>query len=439
MGKLLVKNVRKSSGGNSAEICDVLIEKNGDSGSILRIAPSIVNVEDADVLDGSGHLILPGFVDLNCRLGDPGYQYREDIVSGTSAAVAGGYSAVLCMPDTKPSLDAPDTVSYILNKSKHMGKCAVFPIADLISERNEKKLCDLEALFSSGALAFTDDVQQINDSVLLKAAMEKCALSDYLIICRPKDVSLSGDGVINEGNISHLLKLKGIPSSSEEVALARFVLLAKETGARIHISHVSTAGSVEMIRLAKERGIRVTCDTNPQYYSLCEDDIIYYGANAKVDPPLRKKTDVKAVIEGLRDGTIDCIATGHTPCSPSEKPNDFTKAHFGMLGLQTAFKTAFTYLVLPGYMDIGRLTELLSTSPAKISGLDKRGYGTLKEGGRADFGLYSLDRDSVFAEKEIMSKSRNTPFAHMTFRGNLEAMFVDGEIRYGTLKPIKKD
>lgn len=370
-----------------------------------------MNMKNTHVkINSNGTYEIPAFIDMHCHLRDPGFEYKEDIATGTAAAKAGGYHAVVAMPNTKPVTDAPAVLDYIADKARKVGSCRVYPTASITLGQNGTKLSDFDELHKHGAVAFTDDGKPVSDSSLMYEAMKLCSERGYLIISHPEELILSSGGAVNEGDISSRMNLKGIPNAAEDIAIAREIILAEATGCRLHIAHISTKGGVQLVREAKARGVNVTCETCPHYFSLCDEDVETIGANAKMNPPLRSKTDVSAVIEGIKDGTIDCISTDHAPHSPEEKNLPLGKALNGIIGLQTAFPAAVTYLVKTGHITIERLTELMSLNPAKILGIDVDSIGT---------NTVSLDTKTIITEDMFKSKSHNSPYIGKELYGSV--------------------
>jgi len=352
-------------------------------------------------------VILPSFTDMHCHLRDPGFEHKEDILTGTAAAAAGGYGALLCMPNTKPVTDNPETIRYIIEKAAE-SDCRVYPTAAITVGQKSETLCDFDALAKAGAVAFTDDGRPVESAALMAEAMKKCAEKDYLIISHSEELSLAG-GAMNESETSRALGLKGTPNAAEDIAVAREIILAEMTGCRLHIAHVSTRGSLRLIREAKARGVRVTAETCPHYFSLCDENVEKIGVNAKMNPPLRSRDDRNAVIEAICDGTIDCISTDHAPHSAEEKAVGLAKAPNGIIGLQTAFAVSYTYLVRTGYISLDRLSALMSENPARIAGIPLPEKAVTAE----------LEEPFVFTEDMIKSKSKNSPYIGMTLYGKI--------------------
>lgn len=405
----------------SGELCCVAVK----DGKIAAVVPRAEGAEfTADIIvDGGGKFIIPGLIDLHVHLREPGFEYKEDIASGSKCAAAGGVTSVFAMPNTKPVCDSAEVLSYIKDKAES-ADCRVFPVAAITKGLASEELCDLPALSEAGAAAFSDDGKPVMTSKLLYEAMKTAHEHDLLIMSHCEDMSLAKGGAINEGTISRMLGLPGIPSLAEDVATERDIMVAEATGARLHICHVSTRGSLDCIRRAKARGVRVTAETCPHYFSLTDADVIYYGSNAKMNPPLRTQDDVKAVIEAIIDGTIDCISTDHAPHSAKEKGTDVKTALNGIIGLQTSFIASYTNLVQPGHISFARLIELMAAAPARVTGLDKLGLGRLEAGCPADFALVTLGCDHTVTKESLRGKSTNTPFAGMTFGARVDATYV---------------
>ncbi len=371
-------------------------------------------------LNLNGQIVCPSFVDMRCEICEPGNINREDLATLGKAASAGGFGALLSLPISGIDADEETVVDYILENEKRTLGVKILPSAPLTVRSCADRTVDFDKLTEHGAVAFGDDGSA--DTSTMLEAMRMCAEKDHLLVLHCEERSLIGSGVMNAGDVSSMFGLKGIPASAEEIAVARNILLASETGCRIHISHISTAKSAEIIRQAKKSGVRVTCDTAPQYFALSDSDILFYSENAKVMPPLRSRADNDAMIEAIKDGTIDCICSDHMPRTPREKPHDLTEALPGIIGLQTAFTIALDRLVMKKHIDIFRLISLFTDMPSSIVG---HGY-SIAVGQRAYLNVISLDYDTFFQEKNIKSKSKNTPFLETTFNGCLTYTITDG-------------
>ena len=385
---------------------------------------------DHQVIDARGLVVAPGLVDMHVHLRDPGQTHKEDIASGTAAAVRGGFTAVACMPNTTPPLDHPTVVEYVLSRAAKAGACRVWPIATITKGRMGEELSLIPTLAGSGAVALSDDGDAVKNAGLLRRAMSYARQAGLPVIEHCEDAALSNAGVMHEGMWSTVLGLRGIPSVSEEVIVARDILLAEETGARLHVAHVSTAGSVALIRQAKRRGVGVTAEVTPHHLLLTDEAVGDYNADAKMNPPLRGQADRAALVEGLLDGTIDAIATDHAPHAPEEKRVEFDCAPFGVVGLETALGVVLTRLVRPGTLPLMEALRRLSATPAAILG---RAGGRLELGAPADLVLIDLERRWTVDPATFASKSRNTPFAGWELQGKAVMTIVGGEIKYSEL------
>ena len=375
------------------------------------------------VKDGTGLTALPAFVDLHTHLREPGFEHKETIATGTSAARAGGYRAVTAMPNTRPPIDSPERVADLIRRIQKDAVCTVFPVACITKGMEGRECADFDALHEAGAAAFSDDGRPVTDASVMREAMKRCAAKDYLILSHSEELSLSGKGVMNEGETARKLGVPGIPDSAEAVAVARELVLAGETGCRLHLCHISTEASIRLIRVAKAAGVRVTSETCPHYFSLCDEDVAKYGVNAKMSPPLRSRADVEAVREALADGTIDCIATDHAPHADSEKAVGLCAAPNGILGLQSAFPAACTFLLKPGYLSLSGLIEKMSRRPADILGFDN----AIRVGQPAFLTLVDPDKTYLLTREMLKSKSGNTPFLGMPLTGAVEMTILQGE------------
>ena len=379
------------------------------------------------VIDASGKYVFPGLIDAHCHLRDPGFEYREDIESGTRSAAKGGFTSVACMPNTRPVCDNAAVVEYIRSKAKRTGKCNVFPIGAVSKGQAGEELAEIGLMASEGIVAVSDDGSPVSNAGLMMKAMKYASDFGLTVISHCEDMSLADGGQMNEGHVSTMLGLRGIPAAAEEVMIARDILLSSYTGLPVHIAHISTKGSVDMIREAKRKGIRVTCETCPHYFTLTEEACIGFDPMAKVNPPLRTSDDVSAIIEGLFDGTIDMIVTDHAPHHSDEKNKEFALANNGIAGFETAFGLAFTYLVREEGMPVNKLISLMSVNP---SDLLKLGRGELSVGSPADISIFDVDNEYVFDRNKASSKSRNTPFNGWQLYGQTYATIVGGNVTY---------
>lgn len=406
-----------------------------DKGKIVEVCerPAEAGMK---VIDAGGMIVAPGFIDLHTHLRDPGFEYKEDIRSGAKAALAGGFTTILCMPNTNPVCDNKEVVQYIIKKSSDIGLARVIPVGAISEGLEGKKAADIAGMADTGVLAISDDGSCVQDNSLMLKACQSAKERGVLVIDHAEDISISKDGVMNEGDLSKRYQLPGIPRESETSIIERDVELAKKAAAHLHIAHVSTAEGVEMIRRAKAEGVPVTCEAAPHHLVLTEDAISQYGPNAKMKPPLRLKSDMYALREGLADGTIDAIATDHAPHAGHEKI-DMSSAAFGIIGMETALPVCMR-LVEEGWITLERLIELFTSSPAKVispslggmrsgeGGL--AGCGTLSINSPADLTIFSTNETFKIASRLFRSKSRNTPFEGWEVRGKVQYTIVGGRV-----------
>lgn len=401
---------------------DVLVE----NGLIKQVGKGLQAPADGKVIDAAGKYVVPGLIDMHVHLRDPGLEYKEDIVSGTKAAVSGGFTSICCMPNTKPTIDNKAVASYIINKAKTEGSCNVFPVGSITYGLNGDRMSEMGELKESGCVAVSDDGRPVTNSELMMRSLQYAAGIGIMVISHAEELELVGEGVMNEGFTSTELGLKGIPRVAEDIASARDIMLAEYTGAPIHIAHVSTKGSVRIIREAKARGVKVTCETAPHYFTLTDDAVRGYNTNAKMNPPLREADDVAAIKQGLKDGTIDCIATDHAPHHIDEKDVEFNVAMNGIIGLETSLPLSLE-LVREGVLTLNQLIEKMSCNPSNILGLQR---GSLHVGAPADITLIDPEREwSVVADK-LASKSKNSPWLGQKMEGAAAATFVNGILAF---------
>jgi dihydroorotase len=384
--------------------------------------------DGAEILDASGLVVAPGFIDMHVHLREPGQEHKETIASGCAAAVAGGWASVCPMPNTSPVNDNAAITRYMIEQAEHAGLANVFPIGAITKSSDGSELAEMGEMKAAGAVAVSDDGRPVPNAGIMRRAMQYASDFDLPVIDHCEDKSLSSGGVMHEGRVSLLLGLKGMPALAEEIDAVRDILLAKETGARIHIAHVSTKGAIEAIRRAKNESINVTCEVAPHHFTLTDRSVEGYDTNTKMAPPLRSEEHLEAILEGLRDGTIDAIATDHAPHHADEKALEYDRAPFGITGLETAVGLALTELVGKGIIDLARLVELCSVNPAKIFKLKDR--GTLKPGSIADITILDPDLEWTFNAADSRSKSRNTPFDGRQFTGAVVAAIVGGRAVY---------
>ncbi|MGB4459841.1 MAG: dihydroorotase [Bacillota bacterium] len=406
------------------QVLDVLIT----NGKIARLAQSIeAENGTTEVLDATGKIVMPGFIDMHVHLREPGFEYKEDIGTGTRAAAMGGFTAVACMPNTQPACDTDTVVGRILERAKQTACVRVYPIGAVTKGRAGKELAEMGEMRAAGAVAFSDDGSPVTSAEVLRCALEYLKSFDAVLIDHPEDLSLSAGGQINYGLISTVTGLRGIPNESEEVAVARDLLIAKLTGGRLHLAHVSTKGSVELIRQAKAKGIRVTCEVTPHHLILTDETVLEsgYDTNTKVNPPLRTQEDVAALRQALADGTIDAIATDHAPHHFDEKWVEFDYAEFGISGLETAVSLIIDRLVLPGIIDWMKMAELMSLNPARILGVPG---GTLEVGAPGDITISDPELEYSILPHNFESKGKNTPFVGWRVTGAPYCTIVGGKV-----------
>jgi dihydroorotase len=397
-------------------------------GRIAGIGPGETGAGRADeTIDAAGMIVTPGLIDMHVHLREPGREEDETIASGTRAALAGGFTSVACIPNTEPPLDTQAAVEFIHQKAARADTCNVFVVACVSRNREGKELAEIGQLVEAGAVAFSDDGAPVADAELMRRALEYCSMFGKPILAHEEVLELSRGGVMNEGLVSLLLGLGGMPAAAEEVMIGRDTALAESTGGRLHVMHVSTAGGVALVRAAKARGVRVTAEACPHHFTLTDESLRTFDANCKMSPPLRTAADVEAIIAGIADGTIDCIATDHAPHAREKKMLELDRAPFGILGLETAIGLSVTRLIVPGHLGWPRLVEAMSTLPARILGLDR---GTLRTGSPADVTIIDPDRNWKVDVKSFRSKSINSPFDGWTLRGRAVATIVAGRVKY---------
>lgn len=401
------------------KVSDILIE----NGKIAGIG----SFDSADtVINGEGLTAAPGLVDMHVHLRDPGQTHKEDIITGCSAAAAGGVTSLLAMPNTIPTVDNAETVRYITDKAKS-AKAKVYVAASITKGLMSKEACDLDELKAAGAVALSDDGRPVEDTKMLINAMKRAPQLGMSVVAHCESLPIADGGIINEGEVSRKLGVKGIPDSAEDCGTMREISFADAFDVPIHICHVSTKNSVKMIRDAKKRGVKVTCETAPHYFTLTEKELLKRDADYRMNPPLRREEDRQEIIKGIIDGTIDAIATDHAPHAPEEKA-DFEKAPNGSIGMETSLSAAITNLVKPGYITINELINKMSTAPARILGIEA---GSLRVGSPADIVLFDLDETYTVDPEKLHGKSKNTPFKGLTLTGRVKATFLNGEKVFG--------
>lgn len=393
-------------------------------GKIAAVGLSLP-AEGADILESSGKLVAPGLIDMHTHLREPGFEAKEDIASGTRAAARGGFTAVACMPNTDPPADSAAVISYIKSAAGAKGLVEVYPVGAITRGSGGRELAEMGCMREAGAVAFSDDGQPVMDAGLMRRAMQYARMLGAVIISHCEDKTLSAGGVMHEGYNSTVLGLKGIPASAEEVMVARDIILAGETGCRLHIAHVSTAGSVRLVREAKTRGVPVTCEVAPHHFTLTDEAVSGYNTFTKVNPPLRSAADVAAVIEGLSDGAIDVIATDHAPHTAEEKDVEYDRAPFGLVGLETAVGLVWTELVASGALTPLEAVRKMTLNPARVLGIPK---GTLDIGADADITIIDPELSEEVDPASFAGRGRNTPFAGRLLKGLPVVTVVHGRV-----------
>lgn len=425
--KRLLKGGRVVDPGRGLDgVFDVLI----DGDRIVRVTSTLAPAEagDALVIDvPPGCVVCPGFIDMHVHLREPGQEHKETIATGTAAAAAGGFTAVACMPNTEPPTDNDAVVTSILKKAREAGLVRVYPIGAVTKERAGKELAEMGEMKAAGAVAFSDDGSPVATAEVLRCALEYLKSFRAVLIDHPEDRSLSEGGQINRGLTSTIAGFRGIPAESEEIAVARDIIVARLTGGRLHLTHISTKGSAALVRLAKAAGLNVTCDVTPHHLTMTEEAVLEtaYDTNTKVNPPLRSKEDVEAMRKALADGTIDAVATDHAPHHVDDKWVEFDYAENGISGLETSVSLVIDKLVRPGIMSWLRMAEVMSLNPARILGVEG---GTLQEGAVADVTIIDPDYEYSVDPRQFLSKGKNTPFSGWRLTGVAWATIVGGKV-----------
>lgn len=419
MDSILIRNIRAVDTKND-NITDVFIK----DGKISRVDKNLDITADR-VIDGTDLVLMPSLFDMHVHFRDPGLTYKEDIITGCSSALAGGVTGVLAMPNTKPPCDSPETISYIIDKARDTG-VEVYPVGCITNGMNGDGLCDYEALRKAGCICISDDGRPVENAEMMRQALEMSNENGLLVASHCEDLSIINGGIMNKGETSGKLGVKGMDRASEDYITAREIILASSVNARIHICHVSTEGSTAIIRFAKSRGIKVTCETAPHYFMLTDGLLEKRDADYRMNPPLRTPEDVKAIIEGIKDGTIDCIITDHAPHALEEKA-DFEKAPNGVVGLETSLGATLTALYHTGEITLQKVVELMCVNPRKILGLE---VPEISEGKTADLIIADINRKWVVNPDELHSKSHNTVFKGMTLTGKNLMTISKGVVRY---------
>lgn len=420
--KTVLKNCRLTGGDYEKDaLRDIYVE----NGVIEEIGCGL-DVEGAKVLDVGGHMVLPGLIDMHCNICDPGQEYIEDIETVSRAALRGGFTTITCEPNTRPAIDNKTVVEYIVSKSREKSLVNIYPYGSMSIGCEGREMAEIGEMYDAGIVGISDGDEFTDSAAFLRNVMLYSKLFDLPIITHCEDRTLSAKGVMNEGYTAACLGLAGMPREAEEVIVARNLILAEHTGVHLHLAHISTKGSVQLIREAKRRGVRVTCETCPQYFILTEEAIGDYDTRAKVNPPLRTAEDGYAVLEGIMDGTIDVIASGHSPTNMTEKEREFDTAAYGISSLETTFALSYTYLVEKGYISMERLIRMLAAKPAEILKLYNK--GALAKGMDADIIVVDLLETHPIDPGHFASKARFSPFAEREVRGRVLYTMVGGKL-----------
>jgi len=420
---IVIKNGRVIDPATDTDrVADVLIV----DGRIAGVAPNLSSPK-AEIYDASGMIVAPGFIDMHVHLREPGFEHAENIESGSRAAAAGGFTSICCMPNTKPVNDSATVTSYIVQQARARAVVNVFPIGAITKGSAGEELAAIGAMKSAGAVAISDDGLPVMNARVMRRAMEFARSYDLPIIQHCEDLNLSAGGDMHEGAQSVRWGLRGIPAASEDVMVARDLVLAQLTGARYHVAHISTANAAAMVGYARRQGLPVTCEATPHHFTLVDDQMAPYDSNYKMKPPLRASCHREAIVSGLASGTITAIATDHAPHAGSEKMQEFERCPFGIIGLETAVALALEELVAPGRISLARMVALFTAGPESVVRL---GRGTLAPGAPGDVTVFSTDVEWTYDVNQSFSRSRNSPFHGRRFKGGPMATVVDGEFRW---------
>lgn len=397
-----------------------------DNGRIVGIGPQ-PHLQATRVIDPTGKIVCPGLIDMHVHLREPGREEDETIATGTAAALAGGVTSVACMPNTEPALDSQAGAEFVYLQAERAGNANVFPVGALTKGRQGQELAEIGGLVTGGAVGFTDDGSPVVSAEIMRRALEYCRMFDKAVLSHCEDLDLSRGGVMHEGFESMRLGLRGIPAAAEEIIVYRDIELAQMTGARLHVLHVSTAGSVDLIRQARKKGVRVTGEACPHHFTLTDKELRRFDSNFKVAPPLRTEEDRQAILEGLRDGTLEVIASDHAPHAPEKKMRELDQAPNGLIGLESLLPVCVVALIEPGHLTWPQLIEKLTINPARVLGIDR---GTLQPGAPADVTVLDPSAEWTIDPEKFRSKSRNCPFAGWKVRGRAEVVIVGGEVKF---------
>lgn len=432
MSSLLIRNGRLLDPASQVDrVADILIA----GGRIERIGEDLPTPAGATVIDAAGKVVAPGFIDSHVHLRVPGQEYKEDMYTGTAAAVRGGFIGVACMPNTRPVIDNAPLVAYLINLAAREGLCKVWPTGAITKGSKGDELAEIGEMWEAGACAVTDDGRPVESAEIMRQAMIYARQFDLAVMDHCEDKTLSAGGCMHEGKVSSELGLKGIPGAAEEAHVARNILLSLETGARVHLQHLSSRRSVELVRWGKAMGARVTCEATPHHFTLTDQAVadMDYSTNTKMNPPLRKEADRQAIIAGLQDGTIDMISTDHAPHHVDEKDVEYPLAAYGITGLETSVGLVLDRLVRPGLISLEQMILMMSTRQAKLI---NQTPPALVEGAEADITVLDLDRTWTVRADQMASKSKNSPFIGWTLTGAPYATVVSGKLRMLEMKVI---
>ena len=404
------------------EVMDILIND-----SVIEKIGKDLEVQADKIIDCTNLSIMPGMIDMHCHLREPGFEYKETIETGSKSAVKGGFTSICPMPNTKPTPDSAFVLHKIIEEAKRVNLCNVFPYSSVTKGELGEELVDFEEQKNAGAIAFSDDgIPVVNSRIMRQGIINADKVGTFVAShCEEKSVAA---GAINAGEVADKLGIEGVLPEAEEIMAAREIVISETNNVRAHICHISTKTSVNMIRDAKKRGVKITCETCPHYYSFTQDEVLVSGTNAKMNPPLRTETDKQAIIEGLKDGTIDAIITDHAPHAEDEKARELSKAPNGIIGFETALAATITNLVAPGHLDYLNMVRLMSYTPAKLLKLEDR--GEIKEGKIADLTIFDPNIEYVYEKESIVSKSKNTPFIGKKLKGLVNYTIVGGKVVY---------
>ena len=421
MSQLLIRNGRVIDPASATDKpADVLIQD-----GVINAVGAGIRAPGAEILDATGLIVAPGFIDMHVHLREPGFEHAETIETGARAAAAGGFTSICCMPNTLPVNDSATVTSYIVERARKLAVTNVFPIGAITRNSAGEELAAVGSMKAAGVVAISDDGRPVMNARVMRRAMEFARSFDLPVIDHCEDLNLSAGGDMHEGYESGRLGLRGIPAGSEDVMVARDILLAQATGARFHVAHISTRNAVAMVTYAKQKGLPVTCEATPHHFALTDSQMRPYDSNFKMKPPLRTACDAGAVLDGIVSGAIDAIATDHAPHPGSEKMQEFEKCPFGILGLETALGLALEYLVHSGRINLARLVAIFTMGPERVLHL---GRGTLAAGAPGDVTVFSTDLEWTYDVNQSFSKSRNSPFDGRTFRGGPVATVVNGKV-----------